>query len=221
MLRLIALLAIFIPAHAILHAAEDAPATAPANAPVAGRDYVPLMPAQPTSVAPGEVEVVEFFWYGCPHCYEAEAHIQAWLADKPEHVTFTRVPATLSRGWVLMAQAYYTAEQLDVLDVMHEALFAAFHEDPVMLGSPEQVARYFKEKAGVEEADFAAAFNSPVVASRVQRADLLARRFRINGVPTLAVNGKFVTDPRRAGGYEDMVNVASQLVQWELRPSSE
>ena len=92
--------------------AADAPAELEAD-----RDYHRVTPAQPTDVAPGQVEVLEFFWYGCPHCYQAEAEVNAWLEDKPEGVTFTRVPATVNRGWVLMAQAYYTAEQLDVLDV--------------------------------------------------------------------------------------------------------
>ncbi len=216
--RLLSLLAAFVLLAAPLHAAEEGTEQ---RALVAERDYVPVVPAQPTSAAPGEVEIVEFFWYGCPHCYQAEKHIQAWLAQKPANVKFTRVPATLNRGWVLMAQAYYTAEQLDVLDVMHPALFAAFHEDRVMLDTPESVAQYFKEKAGVEDDAFAQAFNSPTVASHVQRADMLARRYRVNGVPMLAVNGKFVTDPRRTRGYAQMVDVAARLAAQELAAQSE
>lgn len=217
----LALLVVSLP----LNAEEQPPV---ADAPVeavpglhAGDDYVPVIPAQPTSVSPDEVEVVEFFWYGCPHCYQAEAHVSTWLESKPDGVVFTRVPATLNRGWGLMAQAYYTAEQLGVLDVMHPALFAAFHEQRVPLDDAAALATYFHDKAGVDETTFMEAFDSMAVASRVQRADILARRFRVRGVPMLAVNGKFTTDPKRAGGYQRMVEVADALAKHELQTLSQ
>lgn len=200
--------------------AETAPATAPAPEPAIieeGRDFRRVVPAQPTRVAPGKVEVIEFFWYGCPHCYASEKHIEAWLADKPEEVVFVRVPATLSRGWALMAQAYYTAEALGVLHVMHPALFAAFHEQPVMLGSPERLAAYFEEKAGVDTEAFREAFNSIEVASKVHRADQLARQYRVAGVPSMTVNGKYITDPEQAGGYEAMLRTVDTLARFELQ----
>lgn len=187
----------------------------------AGRDYRRVTPAQPTNVQPGQVEVLEFFWYGCPHCYQAESHVRAWLESKPAGVTFTRVPATVNRGWVLMAQAYYTAEELGVLDVMHPALFAAFHEDPVMLGSPRQVGAYFMDKTDVTEEQFATAFNSPTVASKVQRADALARRYAVRGVPTMTVNGKFATNPTMTDGYARMVKVVDALAKQELAAQEE
>lgn len=186
-----------------------------------GREFRRVLPAQPTSVQPGQVEVLEFFWYGCPHCYRAEKHVQDWLATKPENVVFRRVPATLSRGWVSMARAYYAAEQLDVLDTMHDALFAAFHVQPQMLGSEERLAAYFKEKAGVDESAFRNAFNSPAVSSKVQHADLLARRYRVSGVPSMVVNGKFQTDPEQARGYDAMIKTVDILAAWELQQQDE
>lgn len=206
-------------------AAETAPAPPPeqqpATAPLDENAWRRLTPAQPTRVAPGKVEVLEFFWYGCPHCYATEKHVEAWLADQPEDVVFVRVPATLNRGWVLMAQAYYTAEALDVLDTMHPALFAAFHEDNVPLQTPEQIAAYFEAKAGIDKDTFANAFNSLQVASRVQRADQLARRYRVGGVPAMAVNGKFITDPNQANGYADMLEIVDQLTKQELQAQAE
>lgn len=202
--------------------AAEAPAAAePERVIEEGREFVRVVPAQPTSAAPGEVEVIEFFWYGCPHCYRAEEHIAAWLENKPDNVIFRRVPATLSRGWALMARAFYTAEQLGVLEAMHPALFAAFHEDKVMLASEDRLAVFFEEKAGVEPEMFREAFNSMAVSSAVRRADILARRYRIGGVPSMVVNGKFITDPERAGGYSGMVDTADTLARWELRAQTE
>lgn len=215
------LVAILVAAFFMLPVAAAETATGDAQEFEAGRDYRRVAPAQPTDAAPGQVEVLEFFWYGCPHCYQAEAHVSAWLETKPDGVTFTRVPATLNYGWVLMAQAYYTAEQLGVLDVMHPALFAAFHEDPVMLGSAEQVAAYFEAKAGVSNKAFADAFNSLTVASKVQRADALARRYALRGVPTMIVNGKFSTNATMAGGYDSMVQVIDALAKQELAAEKE
>lgn len=186
-----------------------------------GREFRRVLPVQPTSVPPGQVEVLEFFWYGCPHCYRAEKHINEWLETKPENVVFRRIPATLSRGWALMAHAYYAAEQLNVLETMHDALFAAFHVEPQMLGSEERLAAFFKEKAGVDEAAFRDAFNSPAVSSRVQHADMLARRYRISGVPSMIVNGKFQTDPEQARGYHAMIKTVDTLAAWELQQQDE
>lgn len=180
-----------------------------------GREFVRVVPAQPTGTAPGKVEVLEFFWYGCPHCYQAEKHIEEWRQGLPEDVVFRRIPATLNQGWVTMTKAYYAAEQLGVLDTMHPALFAAFHENGTMLANEEQLAAYFKEHAGIEEGTFREAFNSMAVASKVQRADVLARRHRVGGVPTMTVNGKFKTDPNQAGSYAGLVEVVEALVQWE------
>lgn len=212
-------LALLLLLPAVAAQAQEAPASAQEFE--AGREYRRVSPAQPTDAAPGQVEVLEFFWYGCPHCYQAEAHVSKWLETKPAGVTFTRVPATLNRGWVLMAQAYYTAEELGVLDVMHPALFAAFHETRMPLQTPEQLVGYFQQHADVEAADFAAAFNSPTVASKVQRADALARRYAIRGVPTMTVNGKFATNPTMTRGYERMTEVVDALARQELASSGE
>lgn len=186
-----------------------------------GRDFTRVLPVQPTSVAPGQVEVLEFFWYGCPHCYRAEPAIEQWRENLPEGVVFRRIPATLSRGWVTMSQAYYTAEVLGVLESMHPAFFAAFHENGTMLANEDQLAAYFKEHAGVEEAAFREAFNSIQVSSRVQRADALSRRYRISGVPAMAVNGKYATNPEMARGYEKMVDTVDLLAKWELQAQDE
>lgn len=223
MIRLLAILVLgLLPGFAV--AAED-PTTTPDAAAAGGfeegREFLRVLPAQATDATPGEVEVLEFFWYGCPHCFAAEEHIDTWLETKPENVVFRRVPATLNRGWVLMARAHYVAEQLGVLDVMHDALFAAFHTERRALADEDALAAYFLEKAGVEDVAFRAAFDSPRVASQVRRADVLARRYAISGVPTMTVNGKFLTDPARANGYAAMVVVADMLARRELQQVAE
>lgn len=181
-----------------------------------GVNFRNVVPAQAVSVPPGRVEVLEFFWYGCAHCYASETAIAEWLKDAPAEVVFRRIPVTLNRGWEVMARAYYTAQQLGVLDTVHPALFEALHEQQRSLDTEEELAAFFTETAAIDAAAFREAYNSLEVASRVQQADLVARRYGIRGVPTMAVNGKYSTDAELARGYSEMVDVVDRLVQQEI-----
>lgn len=183
-----------------------------------GKHYKLVTPAQPTSVAPDEVEVLEFFFYGCPHCYALEPHIETWLEQKPEKIKFKRVPATLNPAWQLMARAYYTAEALNVLDVIHPALFNEYHTQKNfrIASSKELIQELFKEKAGVNEEDFRKAFESFAVASKVKRADVMAKRYLLTGVPAIIINGKYSADATMAGGYSQLVQLTDSLAKKEL-----
>src|SRR5690606_1031148 len=201
-------LALLFPAFALAQA-ETPPVV---DEPVQFRHVVP---AQPVAVPPGRIEVLEFFWYGCPHCYAAEPHLAEWLENKPAEVSFRRIPVTLNRGWEVLARAYYTAEALDVLDRVHPALFAALHEQQRTLNTVDELAAFFAEVADVDEAAFRQAYASLEVASRVQQADVIARRYAVRSVPAMAVNGSYMTDPELAGGYAAMVEVVQALVRKE------
>lgn len=186
-----------------------------------GKHYVKVAQPQPTSVAPDEVEVIEFFWYGCPHCFSLEPHVKKWLDTKSSKVKYVRMPASLNPAWSTLAQAYYTAVVLDVVDPMHDAMFKRIHIERSMITSKETVQELFEEKAGVTEEDFNKAWSSFAVASRMKRADLLARRFRITGVPAIIVDGKYATDATKAGSYENVFDVVDFLARRELKEKSE
>lgn len=181
-----------------------------------GKHYTKVVPAQPTSVAPGEVEVIEFFWYGCPHCFQLEPLVESWSAGLPDKVKFRRVPAAFNPLWQLHAKAYYTAEQLGVLDRTHKTLFNAIHVERNMIDTQEELAEFFQDTAQVSPDEFRQAFNSFSVNARVQRADVLARRYRISGVPALVVNGKYLIEAGQAGSHQAMLDIADQLIAREL-----
>ncbi|QKT03743.1 thiol:disulfide interchange protein DsbA/DsbL [Ectothiorhodospiraceae bacterium 2226] len=179
-----------------------------------GIDYRRLSPAQPTDVPAGHVEVIELFWYGCPHCDTLEPKLQRWKADLPEDVTFRAVPAVLNPNWVLHAQAYYTAEVLGVLDRIHQPMYDAIHRERRALNSREALRNFFAEH-GVEPAQFDQTFNSFAVQTRVRRADALGRRYGATSVPSMVVNGKYYTDGAMAGGQDRMLEVVNALVEQE------
>ena len=179
-----------------------------------GRHYV----ASPNPEAPsedGKITVEEFFWYGCPTCYNLEPHMLKWLETKPADVEFTRYAASLSPAWRLHARAFYTADSLDVIDPVHAALFHAIHEERNPLGTPEAIAEVFAEAGGVSAEAFQRAFDSFGVETRLRRGDQLARRHQLQGVPTIIVNGKWITGPSMAQGYERLAPLIDHLVELE------
>lgn len=183
-----------------------------------GAHYKKVVPAQPTSTGPDKVEVIEFFSYACPHCYEFEPYIGRWLESKPEAAEYVRMPATFNPHYQLLARAFYAAESLGVLEQIHDALFREIHINRNPLNTQEALAAFFNRTAGVPVEDFNNAFNSFSVNTQVQRADVLGRRYRIPGVPALIVNGKYMPDNQAAGGYANLLNMVNFLVAKELAP---
>ena len=194
-------------------------ATAP-NAPATehfkeGANYRKVVPAQPTTVAPGKVEVVEFFWYGCGHCFKLDPAIEAWRGKgKPQYVEFVRVPAMWNDTLRMHARLFYTAEALGKLDALHSTIFREIHVNNDPLNTVELMTAFFK-KQGVSADEFQKAFASFAVESKLQRADFLNRRYQINSVPQLAVNGKYVTDEGLAGGEPELFQVVQELAAHE------
>lgn len=202
---------------ATLPAAADDPiqlAQAPAQF-RAGQHYRVLTPAQPTSVTTGKVEVVEVFWYGCPHCYSLEPHLQRWLAsDMPEAAEFVKLPASLNPSWQPHARLYYAAKALGVLDEAHDAIFREMHIDRRPLNTLDAMVE-FLGRHGVAAEDAKAALMSFAVEAQVRRADTMARRYRLTGVPAIVVNGKYVTGADLAGGYDRLFQLVNYLVAME------
>ncbi|HQU14628.1 MAG: hypothetical protein B7Z66_04695 [Chromatiales bacterium 21-64-14] len=186
----------------------------------AGIDYKVIDP--PVAIpgaAKGKVTVVEFFWYGCPHCYHFEPYLDAWLEHKPADVQFIRIPAPLNPTWTIHARAYYAAQELGVLNRIHRPLFDAVQKEGPQLASEDALTAFFAQH-GVKAADFRAAYESFTVDAEVRRARALAQSMGISGVPTLVVDGKFKTDASLAGGNEKILQVVDYLVRRESRQAA-
>ena len=178
-----------------------------------GKEYVLLTTPQPTSTG-DKIEVVELFWYGCPHCFDLEPDVQAWLKHKPEDVELVRMPAVLGQRWELLAQAYYTAELLGITDRIHPALFAAIHEKNMKIDDEASLQAFFVDQ-GVSAEDFKKTFNSFAVAVKMNNSRQMTRRYKISGVPTIIVNGKYSTGARQAGSNQALFEVVDYLVEQE------
>jgi thiol:disulfide interchange protein DsbA len=176
-----------------------------------GTDYRRLETPVATATE-DKVEVVETFWYGCGHCYRLEPVIEEWLKKKPDNVTFLRIPAVLGSSWEPHARAYYTAEVLGVLDKTHKPLMDAIHLQKRSLSNEDQLAEFFAEH-GVDKEAFSKAYNSFEVETRLQRSQQLVRRYRIQGVPAIIVNGTFVTNGTMAGSVPRIFEVVNYLVE--------
>ena len=175
--------------------------------------YETLSPAQPTH-NPDKIEIIEFFWYGCPHCYSFEPLLENWVKTLPKNVEFIRQPAVFSDLWGKHAKAYFTAEALGVVDKVHTDLFDAIQNKKQSLETEDQLAKFFVAH-GVKESEFHDTFNSFLVDSKVRQAATTAGRYGISGVPAIVINGKYKTNGPLAGSHEKMLDVVNQLIQQE------
>ena len=180
-----------------------------------GVHYKLLKPAQPTTVAPGKVEVVEVFWYACGHCYLIEPRLEAWIQKgKPANVEVIRLPATWNEVLKTHARVFYTAELLGKLPQLHNEIFREVNVRGNRLDTPDKIEAFFVSR-GVSKADFQKAFSGFAVDSKVNRAVDLNRRYRITSTPTVIVNGKYVTDAGMAGSEEKLFQLISVLAAKE------
>ena len=178
-------------------------------------NYKKIVPAQPTSVAPGKVEVVEVFWYGCGHCFALDPKVESWRTKgKPAYVEFTRVPAMWNDATRMHARVFYTAELLGKLEQLHTPIFREINVKGNMLNTVDKISAFFKEN-GVSNEEFQKAFSSFAVESKLQRADFLNRRYKVESVPVVIVNGKYKTDVGDAGGEEPLFAVVGELAASE------
>jgi thiol:disulfide interchange protein DsbA len=177
--------------------------------------YETLSPAQPTQ-NPDKVEVIEFFWYGCPHCYSFEPLLEKWVKSLPKNVEFIRQPAVFNDTWGKHAKAYYTAEALGVVDKVHADFFDAIQNKKERLETEEELAKFFAAH-GVNEAEFHEAYNSFLVDAKMRQAPIMASRYGITGVPAIIINGKYKTNGTLAGSHEKMIDVMNQLIQQESK----
>ncbi|MEX0952065.1 MAG: thiol:disulfide interchange protein DsbA/DsbL [Gammaproteobacteria bacterium] len=179
--------------------------------------YTTIDPAQPTA-NPDKIEVVEVFWYGCPHCYDFEPSLKQWLETKPDDVEFIRLPAIFRQNWLAHARVYYAAEELDVVAQIHSPLFTEIHENNNMLESEAALREFFVQQ-GVDGDAFTAAYNSEAVENRIKSTLSKQRRYQITGVPAVVINGKYQTSGPLAGSYGRMIEIMDELIEKERSAS--
>jgi protein dithiol oxidoreductase (disulfide-forming) len=189
-----------------------------------GVNYNRIVPAQPTNVPAGQVEVLEFFWYACPHCYALEPAVQTWLKSKPAYVTFIRVPVEWNEGHRSLARLFYALEAMGKLNDVHNEIFKEIQvngdplvgPDPNNAAAAERLQLSFIKKLGLSEADFEKAYHGDMnVETALQRADELAQRYRVTSVPMFVVNGKYTADVTMAGGPEKLMSMLNDLTAQE------
>lgn len=180
-----------------------------------GVHYTRLAQPQPTSTG-DKVEVLEVFWYGCPHCFRFEPYVERWLRKKPEGAEFVRLPGIFRPSWEPHARAFYTSELLGVFDKIHQPLFNAIHLEKRTLNTDEQLMDFFAE-FGVDKTEFLKTYRSFAVETRIRRAKTLVERFDIDGVPAVIVNGKYFVSNRTTGSNAKTLKVINFLVDKELK----
>ncbi|MFQ5625985.1 MAG: thiol:disulfide interchange protein DsbA/DsbL [Methyloligellaceae bacterium] len=197
-----------------------AAATAPARAEAVpqkyseGRHYKVLTTAQGTSSSPDVIEVAEVFWYGCPHCYNFDPHVEKWKQNLPDGVELVRLPVMWNPTNEIHARMFYTADALGKLDEMHGPIFREMHINRKTL-TEEAVIEELFDGFGVSSEEFSRTFRSFPVETRLKKAKNLTQRYRIQSVPVLVVNGKYVVTGPGIKNFDDMIAVADELIARE------
>ncbi|MCX8521706.1 MAG: thiol:disulfide interchange protein DsbA/DsbL [Rhodoferax sp.] len=187
-------------------------AQANANKPVAGTDYLVLEPPAPVEAPADKIEVLEFFWYNCPHCNAFEAGLNAWAKKLPKDVYFRRVPVAFREEFVPQQRLYYALEAMGLVDKLHAKVFAAIHAEKQKLNDADAIAAWVG-KQGVDTAKFSQQFNSFGVVTKANKARKLQDLYQIQGVPSLGVAGRFYVDGELArNNMETALKIVDALV---------
>ena len=176
-----------------------------------GKDYLTLERPLPTDAGNGKIEVLEFFWYSCPHCNAFEPAFAQWAKAAPKDVVVRRIPVAFREDFAPQQRLYFTLEALNLLDTMHDRVFAAIHVQKQLLNSDASVLAW-AEKQGVDKAKFSETFKSFGVASKLKRAVQLQNEFKVEGVPSLGVAGRYYIDGTLAGSMDRALKVAESLI---------
>ena len=181
--------------------------------PKAGTEYLPTAQAIPTD-NPSKIEITELFWYGCPHCYHLEPTLEAWVKKLPKDVEFKRIPGIARPEWVPMAKAYYTLEALSLTEKLHTALFDAIHKQKALNPTDEAAAiMWITKQSGLDKKKVEDTYKSFSVTTKVSRAYQVFQASGATGVPSLIVEGRYITSSTLAGGNEEALKVTDYLIE--------
>ena len=181
-----------------------------AAAPILNKDYRLVSPSQPPETG-NKIEVIEFFYYGCTHCYDLEPYLKKWMSSAPKDVAFRRIPAVFRDNWVPLTKTFYTLEALGEINQLQSAVFEAIHVKQINLNN-EQTLLDWMEQHGVDRKKFADAYNSFSINNRADFAKKLTRAYGVEGTPTLVVDGKYLTGPGMTGSHESALQVVNELI---------
>ena len=177
----------------------------------AGDDYLVVKPAAPVDAPAGKIEVVEFFWYSCPHCNELEPTLEAWIKRLPADVVMRRVPIAFQDSFIPQQRLYYALEAMGLVEKLHSKVFAAIHVERQRLDKDDAIVAWVVSQ-GVDKTKFMQQFNSFSVVTKSKKATLLQNAYSVEGVPALGVAGRFYTDGSHANGMERGLQVVESLV---------
>lgn len=181
--------------------------------PVEGTHYVRLSQPLPVAAPAGKVEVIEFFWYGCPHCNAFEPALEAWVRKLPADVAFRRVPVVFrEEPFTAHQRIYYALEAMGQLEAMHRKVFYAIHAEHARLDKPADIVA-FMTKNGLDGTKFLDVYNSFSVQTKSRQAKQLAESYKIDGVPAIGIHGRYYTSGTLAGTPERSLAVADFLIQ--------
>ena len=186
-------------------------AQAQAKKPEAGTDYQVVDPRAPVEAPAGKIEVVEFFWYNCPHCNAFEPALQAWIKNLPKDVSFRRAPIAFQESFVPQQRLFYTLEAMGLVSTLHPKVFRAIHAEGQALDKPETISA-FVARHGVDPVKFMAMFNSFAVQTKCKQARSLADAYKIDGVPTLGIAGRYFTSVSLNGSHERTLATTNFLI---------
>ncbi|MDP3135942.1 MAG: thiol:disulfide interchange protein DsbA/DsbL [Burkholderiaceae bacterium] len=187
------------------------PALAQSRTPDEGSDYLALKQRVPTEAGAGKVEVIEFFWYNCPHCNAFEPRLEEWIKRIPKDVVIKRVPVAFRDDFVPQQRLFYTLEAMGKLDTLHRKVFNAIHVDRQNLQREDGIANW-AAKQDLDKAKFMELYNSFSVSNKARRATQLQNLFRVEGVPALGIAGRYYTDATLAGSMERALQVTDYLI---------
>lgn len=177
-----------------------------------GTHYKKLSSQQTSSS--DKVKVEEFFWYGCPHCSTFEPYLKAWEKTKPANVELARVPAIFRPEWEVQARVYYALSNMGKIDDLHGKIFTAIHKNKKKLDNKESLTDFIVEN-GVDREKFLEQYNSFAVDGLVRKAKKKIKAYQIQGVPSVVINGKYLTSGSMAGSYDNMIKITNYLIKKE------
>ena len=171
---------------------------------------------QAVTTTSDKIEVLEFFWYGCPHCYSFEPYVKSWKKALPENVTFARVPAIFRPDWEIQARTYYALSNMGLIETVHGKIFEEVHKNKKRLNTLELMTA-FVEKNGVDRKKFLEEYKSFGVDGLVRKVKKKQSEYKIQGVPGVVVNGKYLVSGSMAGSYDNMVKIIDHLIALESK----
>ena len=176
-----------------------------------GKDFAVVNPKAPVEAPAGKIEVVEFFWFNCPHCFHFEAMLNPWVAKLPANVAYRKLPVGFNPSFVPQQKMFYALEAMGLLNGLTPKIFKAIHEQNIKLDSEAQITDWLV-KQGVDKAKFSAMFKSFAIGSKATRATKLQDAYQVDGVPAMGVAGQFLTNGTMTGSMPRMLQVVSSLI---------